>query len=206
MSDLVSNRLRFLTNAKTILAYIRAKNPKGSAPSQFSLDSIKPMPNCLNLPLTVPIKTLSQLNADLPPLDENTKQVALTKLFSGKNERLSNESLIQKITELRSSVTPSDLGSFEQAVINFQQYDFFSAFDWRLHHWGTVSDIQSVIDATFVPSTTALEFTTCVTPPIAALQTLANTFPSVRFELSYRYLSQATWQEIEFFPFPPFSY
>jgi hypothetical protein len=69
-----------------------------------------------------------------------------------------------------------------------------------------VADIQTVVATTFVPSTTYLEFITYLTPPIPAMQTLANTFPSVRFELRYRYHSQDSWTEVEFFPFPPFSY
>jgi hypothetical protein len=43
-------------------------------------------------------------------------------------------------------------------------------------------------------------------PPVAAIQELASTFPSVRFKLKFRYDPDAPWAVEDIFAFPPFGY
>jgi hypothetical protein len=51
-----------------------------------------------------------------------------------------------------------------------------------------------------------IEFSTLWTPPIAALQELADMFPSVRFELTYRLEPSDPWTLVEIFPVKPWGY
>ena len=97
------------------------------------------------------------------------------------------------------------LTKLERAVDNYNATGFFSQYDWRMTHWGTIEDIFSIDEATFELPTKCIEFQTAWTPPIAGLQLLSNAFPSVKFRLEYR-LGNTPWTEVEFFPFPPFGY
>jgi hypothetical protein len=63
-----------------------------------------------------------------------------------------------------------------------------------------------MVDTTFTVPTPGIEFTTVATPPILALQILANTFPSVLFTLDYATDTSTAWTEVRFHPFPPFGY
>ena len=219
MPENITNRLSFLSNDKTILAFIKSRHPGNECPVQFSLNSIKHTPRELILALSPPAMVLSIMNVELPELDEKTRQAAMAHLSmyrQGEEQgKASGPAIEDKIGELRTALTvathsddPSTRSmrdNFEQAVSNYRQHGFFSHFDWRMTTWGTAEDIVSVNAATFKRPTQCIEFETVWTPPIAALQLLANTFPSVRFRLTYRHADDP-WQEVEFFPFPPFGY
>ena len=211
MLDFVTNRLHFLSNDKTILAHLKSRHPGNKCPLQFSLNSIKKTPAELNLPLDPVLMDLAVLNMQMPSLDLKTEKVILEHVFMGRLGRTDNSNIQQEIEEIRKRIGPSPAAddsfaaSFEQAVANYGQFKFFCHYDWRMHHWGTVQDIQSVADSTFELPTRWIEFETAWSPPIAAVQLLSNTFPSVRFRLEYRFAADP-WIEVEFFPFPPFGY
>ena len=218
----VTNRLSFLSNARNILTFIRARNDQGQVPPQFSLQAIRPMPAALQLPLTKDVLRLVLMNSALPPLEATRRQVALDNLFYGQSQKASPAAVRQAIEETRavlsqqaaakgdSPLSPearqTALAVFKQAVANYAACQCFSYYDWRLTHWGTLADIQAVTPATFEQPTTWIEFQTQWTPPIAALRYLAQTFPSVRFELRYRGNSADSWTEVEILPLTPFGY
>lgn len=211
MPDFVTNRLHFLSNDKTILAHLKSRHPDNKCPLQFSLNSIKKTPAELDLPLDPVLMDLAVLNMQMPSLDPKTENVILEHVFMGHPAKTNATHIRQKIEEIRTDIAQSSseghnlAASFEQAVANYGQLKFFCHYDWRMHHWGTVEDIQSVVDATFTLPTRWIEFETAWSPPIAAVQLLSNTFPSVRFRLEYRFAVDP-WIEVEFFPFPPFGY
>ena len=221
MTDYQINQLHFSSNAKHILALLRAKSTGEQSPTQFSLNSIKLMPESLNLPLTQPIMTLSLLNITMPSFDEKTKQIALDNVLSGQGCKESESTIQNKIEKIRELLKQGEsenrlekeslkdlsiLDVFEQAVSNYTQHQFFSKFDWCFTNWGTIQDIHSVVESTFERPTSYIEFKTAWTPPIPAMQALANTFPSIKFELKYHCNPDDPWTSVEIFPFPPFSY
>jgi len=165
----------------------------------------------LNLSLDPVLMDLAVLNMQMPSLDPKTEHVILEHVFMGHPAKRTESHIQQKIEEIRtgyaqsSSAADTLAASFEQAVVNYGQYKFFCHYDWRMHHWGTVEDIYSVADSTFELPTRCIEFETVWSPPVAAVQLLSNTFPSVRFRLEYRFAADP-WIEVEFFPFPPFGY
>ena len=97
MTEYVSNRLHFLTNAKTILYHIKAKYPDDRGPSQFSLNSIKHTPVDLGGPVDPAVVELSIMNLDLPTLDDNIRQIALDNVLSGSVEKASKMAIDEKI-------------------------------------------------------------------------------------------------------------
>ena len=216
MTDTIINQLHFGTNSKTILAFIKSGDPESSAPSQFSMNSIRLMPKGLNLLLNPGIKQLAAMNMELPALDEATRQTAASKLLCGyatKQSQTDIEAAIGELgTELKASSGGNEtahkdaLAAFDQAVSNYRKTGFFCQYDWRMAHWGTVEDILSVTPPTFERPTAYLEFTTYLTPPVFALQALAQTFPSVKFKLLYRYETSHAWTNMEIFPITPFGY
>ncbi|MBU2514972.1 hypothetical protein KJ966_26930 [bacterium] len=213
MTQYVTNRLYFKTNSKTILIYLKSKALGSDSPDLFSLNSIKMTPVELILPLTNEIRTLSIMNADRPSLSEPAGQIALSNLFDGQ-EKKENPSEIQKaigsmkgsLQKVETEKGKMDYEVFEKALSNYEQTRFFSFYDWRLAHWGVVDDIHSVVESTFKRPTTCIEFETTWVPPMKALNNLANTFPSVRFELQSRYNSSDPWEKTELFPAIPFGY
>lgn len=216
MTDTIINQLHFGTNSKTILAYIKSRDPGSPAPPQFSMNSIKLMPEGMNIPLNPGIKQLAAMNVELPALDEATRQMAVSKLLYGyatKRSPADIEAAIEKLgTELKASqdgcgaADKDALAVFDRAVSNYRESGFFCQYDWRMAHWGTVEDILSVTASTFERPTAYLQFTTYLTPPVFALQALAQTFPSVKFKLLYRYDTSDTWTNMEIFPITPFGY
>lgn len=211
MPEYLTNQLHFLTNSKTILSYLGSKKNSDHAPEQFSLNSIRLMPESMNLPLNDQIMCLSIMNLQLPVLDKNTEKVALANLYFDHKVKLPESKISEKIEEIKASYAKPDANKeeikvFEQAISNFKEFKFFSIYDWRLMNWGTDQDIHSVITSTFDLPTKYIEFETAWTPPISALQILSNTFPSVKFKLKYRLSSEDEWTSVTFFPFPPFSY
>ncbi len=212
MTEYVTNRLHFITNTETILDFIKSKCVHDNPPPEFSFNSIKPMPDELYLPLTEQILSLSVMNMRLCTLDETTKQAVLSRIASETYpEELSESVIPKKIEEMRNALKgasgdEADIEVFERAVSNYASHRFFSHYDWRLVHWGAIEDVHSITESTFQLPTSFLEFTTKWTPPIAAMQILANTFPSVRFKLKYRSHSDADWKTEDIFAFPPFGY
>jgi hypothetical protein len=221
MTEFVTNRLSFRTNAKTILNLIKAGAAQGDSPAQFSLDTIKPMPKALAMPYVACLNPLVAMNIALPAMAENVRQMALTRMFSQPLQKADTATLQNQIVRLGEQlkaiqaregaqrVPGSDktcLEWFEQAVANYTQFNYFTQYDWRTAHWGTPEEIQSVEAATFELPTTMIEFSTLWTPPIAALQELADMFPSVRFELTYRLEPSDPWTLVEIFPVKPWGY
>lgn len=212
MTEYVTNRLHFITNTKTILNFIKSNHVHDTPPPQFSFNSIKPMPDELFLPHNEHILSLSVLNLEICPLDETAKQVVLSKIASKTpSGKISSSVIPDKIKVIRESMMASsadkaDLELFDRAVSNYTRLNFFSHFDWRLSHWGTIEDVHSVTESTFHLTTEFIEFTTKWTPPIAVVQILANTFPSVRFKLKYQSHPDASWKTEDIFAFPPFGY
>ncbi len=217
MTKTVTNKIRFKTNAKTILVHLRSKAQGEVCPPQFSLNSIRMRPQQLQLSLTPEIRELSALNAKRPSLegrstlDEETFRVVVDNLFFGKSEKSSTEEVTEEIQRLKRSLSEqskeeSAITLFNQSIANYDQYGFFSQYDWQLTHWGSNEDIVSVVPETFVEPTACLEFESAWAPPVAAVQELANIFPSVRFKLDYRYTDADSWELIEFFPIMPWGY
>jgi len=214
MGKSLLNRLHFTTNRKTILAYLKSKPSARGGPPEFSLNAIRQMPEGLLIPPDPLIQSLSQLNAELPELDEATSRHARSAgLFSaaGKASRETIQNAIESAQQTLAALPSATerarrLNDLDQALDNYTRLGFFTSQDWGLHHWGTPEDIQAVTAATFTPTTTAIEFETAWTPPLKALQVLADTFPSVKFKLEYCLVSASSWSEIQFFPFPPFGY
>lgn len=207
MPEYLINQLHFITNTEMVMKYIQAGHVHDNPPPEFSLNAIKAMPDTLFLPLNASIMSLAALNVDLPPLHETVREVVSSGDVFGEVGKSSESVIQEKIEAIRKS-TPNDARSklIERAISNYETYGFFSQYDWRLVHWGTIEDIHSVTPSTFELPTSYLEFTTCLTPPIAAMQELANTFPSVRFKLKYRYHTDVPWVVENLFAFPPFGY
>jgi len=212
MTEYVTNRLYFITNTEAVLNFIKSKHVHDNPPPEFSFNSIKPMPDELFLPLNAQILSLSVSNMEKCPLDETTKQAVFSRILSGTPPGKPSESTIpEKINVIRqalieASTDRADIELFERAVSNYTRHRYFSHYDWRLVNWGTIEDVHSVTESTFHPPTSFIEFTTKWTPPIAVMQILANTFPSVRFRLKYRFHSDSPWMTEEIFAFPPFGY
>lgn len=220
---IVVNRLRFKTNDRTILAHLKSKADGESGPSEFSLNSIRQQPDGLALPLTPEVRALSIMNAERPSreirstVDDAMFQVMVENLFEGQPEKSSSQEIAAEIATLRQTLeSPEKAGEvvdgwtrlavFEQALLNYQAVGFFTQYDWALSQWGCPGDIQSVEPETFVSPTGCLSFTSAWSPPVLALQELANLFPSVRFRLDYRYEDSEEWELIEFFPLMPWGY
>lgn len=214
MPDYLINRLNFRTNAKTILGYIQSKPGKEQCPAEFSFDSIRRMPELLKpastLILNRHIERLSLMNSDLSVFDPAIGKNFMAAFNYDQVKKQSEEKIQKAIEEMRQLMaTEENLPSIrilDQAVDNYREFKFFSWLDWRLAHWGTVEDVHSVVPETFELPTTFIEFETRWTPPVAAIQSLANVFPSVRFELHYCFPDDESWKKIEFFPTVPFGY
>jgi hypothetical protein len=221
MPNLLTNRLLFLTNAKYILELVKPRMPRDT-PALLSLNTIRPMPESLALPLTRQIRRLALTNMAFPQISAEVDKVASGKIFRGiaGKQPLSaiDDDLIEatrkqlitrrsgRVSQKTGPADKTDPEIFERAVDNYHKHQYFCHFDWRWANWGTVADVHSAVAATFELPTTAVEFTTWWTPPIAAMQALAQMFPSVRFELSYRYRRRDPWTTMEIFPLTPFGY
>ena len=207
----INNRLFFRSNTTSILAFLKTKTSADNGQGLFSLNSIRQLPASLTLPPSADILHLSLMNVALPLFDERIAAGFLTYLppeYKGKQPR---ERILATADAVRNSLQTArrdstQLEIFDQAMDNFTTHGFFCRYDWCLSHWGTAEDIQTVSQSTFHPATTCIEFTTLDTPPLIALQHLADTFPSVMFTLQYRLLSAKDWQEVQLFPLTPFGY
>jgi hypothetical protein len=212
MTEYVTNRLHFITNTEAILKFIKSKHVHDSPPPEFSFNSIKPMPDDLFMPMNEQVLSLSVLNLEKSSLDEATKEAVLSRVsaealpgISAASEIPAGIDAVRKVLE-EASTNEADMALFERAVSNYATHGFFSHFDWRLVNWGTTGDVQSIDISTFHPPTSFIEFTTRWTPPVAVVQILANTFPSVRFKLKYRFNPDEPWITRDIFAFPPFGY
>lgn len=206
----VVNRLQFRTNSTTILPFLKSKADGTGGHPLFSLNSIASLPKALILPLNQVVVGLALQNIEIALVDESVKARFLADWrpdYRGKKTPQELEACIatrrQKLTRDQET---TDVDTFEQAVSNYRTHGFFCQFDWCMEHWGTVGDIEDLVETTFRLPTACIEFTTRETPPLIALQQLANTFPSVLFILSYRLLTGGEWREVQFYPFPPFGY
>lgn len=214
MPNYLFNRLVFHSNAEFILDLIRPARPAVGAPGLISLNAVKPMPEPLALPLTRSIRALALMNMKPLPVAPEVASVAMDKIFKGRTQEATRTDIEAAIAAVRarrrarkaSPANPEDPELLDRAERNYRQYGFFSHYDWRWTHWGTVEDIHSVAPQTFRLPTGAIEFTTRWTPPIAAMEALAQMFPSVRFELGYRYRRRDEWTTVEIFPITPFGY
>jgi hypothetical protein len=207
----VLNQLHFRTNSNTIIPYLKAKTEIRTGHSRFSLNSIIKLPSALISPLNDPIVRLSLMNSAVPILDESVKAVFLTYLSPDYTGKQPQALIIATIDQIRihlqtTKVLKPELEALNRAVGNYENFGFFSQIDWCLDHWGTTEDIQDLTESTFDLPTTRIEFQTIATPPIIALQFLANTFPSVLFTLQYRLVTENNWNEVQLYPFPPFGY
>jgi len=209
MPPLLTNQLSFFTNTKNILKLIqsRARMDDEPPPPQFSLESIRPMPEALQMPHLESIMPLVALNIEMPVLGEKVGRIAMAQWFADPPEK-ADESVIRKQIEKTGSRLKDKASRelFAQAVANYEEYKFFNQYDWRMARWGTLEDIQTVDASTFVSSTRHITFTTMWTPPMPALRALAEAFPSVRFELRYRYEEDDPWINEEIFPTRPWGY
>lgn len=222
--DYLTNQLIFFSNAKFILDFIKSKDKTDSSPRQFSLNAIKKMPESLLLPLDPHIRELAISNMEipsLPPLGEAVNQTAINSVMLGKQEKQPESVIFDRIESTRKVLIDAEAASgpvkafgtnrtvlevFEQAVSNYHEHKFFCQYDWRFTRWGTVEDIHSITQSTFELPTAYIEFQTKWTPPIPVMEALASFFPSVRFELQFRYLPSDAWKKVEIFPNPPFGY
>jgi hypothetical protein len=220
-SEEITNHLIFYSNARYILDFLKSGTGGDASPSLFSLNTIKKMPEALSLPLDEPIRLLAIMNMAMPSLDERATRVASARLFRDRPGRKSEAEIMDAIEAARRSLAepaaqdgpvrashPADRrrDHFENAVSNYRRHRFFCQYDWRFAHWGTVEDVLAVDAATFRLPTDRIAFTTRWTPPLPAMQALASIFPSVRFELKYRYQPDEAWTKLEIFPNPPFGY
>lgn len=221
MSDYLINQLYFRTNAKTILGHIQSTSGKEQCPAEFSFNSIRRMPKPLRpastLSINRHIECLSLMNSDLSVFDPAIRKNLMAAFDYDQVKKQPEEKIQKAIEQMRqlmggtktTQVTEENLPVprlLDQAVDNYREFNFFSWLDWRLAHWGTVEDVHSVVRETFKLPTTFIEFETRWTPPVAVIQSLANDFPSVRFELRYRFPDDTSWNKVEFFPTVPFGY
>jgi hypothetical protein len=221
MPEYLTNRLSFLSNSSQILNYLRSPCREDCPTPLFSLDAIRSTPASLKLTIDSHVRRLSLLNSDLSGLDEAQKELIWGNLGDGCQSLSSQARIEAVIKEFRSSIgdkastgpqtetnasNPTPSQCLENAISNYRQSGFFSYIDWRLAHWGTVHDVCSVVEDTFIQPTNYIEFQTRWSAPVTAMQYLANTFPSVRFELLYRFENEDPWTKVELFPTVPFGY
>lgn len=209
MHPIVENQLLFKSNRKTVLAYLKSKCANNDC--LFTLNSIKMMPDQFDIELTEETRNLSILNVGAREIKGPAYKVLVEDLLNGNSTKLSPEELFKKIGLIKRKYQATardkiDQAVFEKAVDNFENSGFFTYFDWRMHHWGVIDDVQSVDKTTFHRTTECIKFTTFWAPPLEVLNNLANTFPSVKFELLYRYQTDQDWSKIQLFPQVPFGY
>jgi hypothetical protein len=150
---------------------------------------------------------LSSQNMELPEFKDNVLQAVLQEIYEGRKiEKAPESDLLHKVKELKKSLKESDAKLLNKAVTNFEATGFFCQRDWCMTNWGTIEDIHSVDESTFTEDTTSIEFETLYSPPLKALKILADTFPSVRFRLLYKYAFEDSWTNMEIFPITPFGY
>ena len=207
MTAQVTNQLHFQSNAKTILSFLKSKAEPGESPSLFSLNSIKKLPQQLHLPMQSFLVQLSSQNMELPEFKDNALQVVIKEINGGKKiEKKPKSELLQSLHELQGTLDLSDLKLLNKAAENYETTGFFCQRDWCMTNWGTIEDIINADESTFTDDTTCIEFETLYSPPLTALKILADTFPSVRFRLLYKYSFEDSWTNMEIFPITPFGY
>ena len=207
MTAQVTNQLHFQSNAKTILSFLKSKAEPGESPLSISLNSIKKLPQQLHLPMQSFLVGLSSQNMGLPEFKDNVLHVVMKEIKEGKKlEKSTKSELLQTVRKLQGSLEPSDLKLLNKAVENYESTGYFCHRDWCMTNWGTIEDILSADESTFNDDTTCIEFETLYTPPLTALKILADTFPSVRFKLLYKYSFEDSWTNMEIFPITPFGY
>ena len=207
----IINRLRFRTNSHTIIPFLLSKKEYVQHLPGFSLNALIELPTNLITPESSGVFRLSLKNSALPILDDQVRKEVVACLGPDYSGQYSPAELDQAITAARQDLDKGQGGKEEGEILtlivnNHKSTGYFSHIDWALDHWGCIADIQAVTPESFSIPTPGIEFTTLATPPILALQRLANTFPSVRFTLQYAVQDSATWKAVEFHTFPPFGY
>jgi hypothetical protein len=207
----IINRLSFRTNSHTIIPFLLSQ--KGLRPSRpdFTLNALAECPKELLVQQTPSVAQLSLDNVALPILDESLRQRVALGLAPHYRGKLSPQELREAVDRARHELDCENYGQMEggavrQSLDNYRLFGYFSHIDWCLDHWGCPEDIVEMVDSTFTLPTPGIEFTTVATPPILALQLLANTFPSVLFTLDFAAETGTDWVEVQFHPFPPFGY
>jgi hypothetical protein len=207
----IVNRLSFRTNSHTIIPYLLSKKERTHSRSNFTLNGLAECPKELFVTQTPRVVHLSLGNVALPILDESVRQPIAASLAPHYRGKLSPQELRKAVDNARHQLDCGNYVQMEgdalrQSLDNHRLRGYFSQIDWCLDHWGCPEDIVAMVDSTFTVPTPGIEFTTVATPPILALQLLANTFPSVLFTLNYAAETGADWVEVQFHPFPPFGY
>lgn len=207
----IINRLWFRTNSHTIVPFLLSRKECVAHRPGFSLNALIELPTNLVTPELPVVFHLSLKNSTLPILDDQVRQGVVACLAPDYRGKRSPAELHQAIATVRQELEDcqggkKDLDILTRIVDNQRSTGYFSHIDWALDHWGCIADIDGVAPESFSIPTPGIEFNTIATPPILALQQLANTFPSVRFSLQYAVQGSATWNDVEFHPFPPFGY
>lgn len=207
----IINRLSFRTNSHTIIPFLLSKKGRTPSRTDFTLNALAECPKELLVPQTPCVVQLSLGNVALPILDESVRQRVAAGLAPHYRGKLSPQELREAVDRVRhqldgGSGEEMERDALQQSLDNHRMHGYFSQVDWCLDHWGCPEDIVEMVDTTFVVPTSCIEFTTVATPPILALQLLANTFPSVLFTLDYAAETSTDWVEVQFHPFPPFGY
>lgn len=207
----IVNRLEFRTNSHTIVPFLLCKESLVHHRPGFSLNALAELPKELWVPELPVVIDLSLKNTALPILDDAVRLGVIACLSPHYHGKSSPSELHEAVERTGSKLGKDSATREESAVLsriieNHGSYGYFSHIDWGLDHWGCFADILSVSAETFKVPTPGITFTTLATPPILALQRLANTFPSVRFTLHYAVEKSEAWSEVEFHPFPPFGY
>lgn len=207
----IINRLSFRTNAHTIIPFLLSKKERTLSRPNFTLNALAECPKELIVAQTPRVVQLSLKNVSLPILDESVRHRVAAGLAPHYRGKLSPQELSEAADRTRHELDCGSHGEMErdalrQSLDNYRLHGYFSQVDWCLDHWGCPEDIVEMVDTTFTVPTSCIEFTTVATPPILALQLLANTFPSVLFTLVYATDTSNDWVEVQFHPFPPFGY
>jgi hypothetical protein len=207
----IINRLSFRTNSHTIIPFLLSKKERRQSRPDFTLNALAECPKELIVPQTPRVVRLSLENAALPILDESVRQRLAASLAPHYRGKLSPQELRTAVDSAHHQLDCGNSGEMEgdalrRSLDNHRLHGYFSQIDWCLDHWGCPEDIVEMVDTTFTVPTPRIEFTTVATPPILALQLLANTFPSVLFTLDYAPETSTAWTEVQFHPFPPFGY
>lgn len=216
MTERIINQLHFRSNSKTILSFLKTGKTKNEATDLFTLSSIEPIPEYQCGKLTEELKKISLMNVQPLKLSGTAMKIAKEGIYGNLDGQQPRELIERKLMESREKIVfglqsgspemENDLIALDRAVKCLRNYGFVSLYDWKLTQWGTPADVVSVTESTFVEGTSYLEFETAWTPPVPAIKSLSNIFPSVRFELLYKHASEEAFHKVEIFPRNPFGY
>ena len=79
------------------------------------------------------------------------------------------------------------LNTVESSGDNRKEINGQTWYSWRLDHWGTKWDVSNLVRRPLKSKTKATySFNTAWWPPIEAIDTIAASYPKLRFKLKYR--------------------